>query len=62
MLSTPDFVRTAPPGTHRPGYDRQAVRTGIVHLGLGAFHRAHQALHTETVLEQGDLRWGIVGV
>ncbi|KML56544.1 mannitol dehydrogenase [Burkholderia cepacia] len=58
----PDFLRTAPPGTRRPSYDRHAVRTGIVHLGLGAFHRAHQAIHTETVLEQGDLRWGIVGV
>ncbi|KVL30155.1 mannitol dehydrogenase family protein [Burkholderia sp. MSMB1835] len=62
MPPAPDFVRTAPPDTRRPRYDRQAVRTGIVHLGLGAFHRAHQALHTETVLEQGDLRWGIVGV
>ncbi|MFP3479627.1 mannitol dehydrogenase family protein [Burkholderia sp. SIMBA_024] len=62
MSSTPDFLRTAPPGTRRPCYDRRALRTGIVHLGLGAFHRAHQALHTETVLEQGDLRWGIVGV
>lgn len=62
MPSTPDFLRSAPPGTRRPCYDRRALRTGIVHLGLGAFHRAHQALHTETVLEQGDLRWGIVGV
>ncbi|KWN85150.1 mannitol dehydrogenase family protein [Burkholderia ubonensis] len=62
MPPAPDFLRTAPPGTRRPSYDRQAVRTGIVHLGLGAFHRAHQAVHTETVLEQGDLRWGIVGV
>ncbi|WP_423762214.1 mannitol dehydrogenase family protein [Burkholderia sp. NLJ2] len=62
MPPAPDFLRTAPPGTRRPRYDRHAVRTGIVHLGLGAFHRAHQAIHTETVLEQGDLRWGIVGV
>ncbi|MEX3938958.1 mannitol dehydrogenase family protein [Paraburkholderia sp. BR10937] len=46
----------------QPGYDRQRVRPGIVHLGLGAFHRAHQALYTETLLERGDTRWGSVGV
>ncbi|WP_395651772.1 hypothetical protein, partial [Brevundimonas sp.] len=27
-----------------PGYDRAAVKTGVVHLGIGAFHRAHQAV------------------
>ena len=45
-----------------PTYDRAALLPGIVHLGLGAFHRAHQAVYTDTVLAQGDLRWGIVGV
>lgn len=54
--------RVAPAALVRPTYDRHAVRAGIVHLGLGAFHRAHQALYTETALERGDLRWGIVGV
>jgi fructuronate reductase len=48
-----------PAGVARPGYDRSAVRTGIVHIGLGAFHRAHQAAYTEAVLATGDLRWGI---
>ncbi|HXZ07530.1 MAG TPA: mannitol dehydrogenase family protein, partial [Paraburkholderia sp.] len=48
--------------TLRPAYDRRRVRPGIVHLGLGAFHRAHQALYTEALLARGDLRWGIVGV
>jgi fructuronate reductase len=38
------------------------LRRGIVHLGLGAFHRGHQADFTETVLHAGDLRCGIVGV
>ena len=46
----------------RPGYDRSAVRRGIVHLGLGAFHRAHQALYTDAAMDKGDLRWGIAGV
>lgn len=45
-----------------PAYDRDALLPGIVHLGLGAFHRAHQAVYTDTVLAEGDLRWGIVGV
>lgn len=35
-----------PPSVRRPRYDRRAVTTGIVHLGVGAFHRAHQAVYT----------------
>ncbi|OLP62017.1 mannitol dehydrogenase [Xaviernesmea oryzae] len=46
----------------RPAYDRSRLQIGIVHLGLGAFHRAHQAVLTEAVLEAGDLSWGIAGV
>jgi fructuronate reductase len=45
----------------RPGYDRGAVATGIVHLGIGAFQRAHQAMYTEAALNTGDLRWGVLG-
>ena len=45
----------------RPSYDRKGLATGLVHLGLGAFHRAHQAFYTEQVLNAGDLRWGIAG-
>src|SRR5882757_10572246 len=45
----------------RPGYDRGAVATGIVHLGIGAFQRAHQAMYTEATIAAGDRRWGIVG-
>lgn len=48
-----------PKDIERPGYDRGAVTTGIVHLGVGAFHRAHQAVYTDTVLAR-DPRWGIV--
>ena len=48
-----------PPAIARPRYDRAAVQTGIVHLGVGAFHRAHQAVMTEAVLADGDPRWGI---
>jgi fructuronate reductase len=43
-------------------YDRSAVETGIVHLGIGAFHRAHMADYIDQILASGDARWGIVGV
>ena len=47
----------------RPRYDREALRCGIVHLGIGAFARAHLAAVTEMALHaSGDLAWGIVGV
>lgn len=42
-------------------YDPARLDTGIVHLGLGAFHRAHEADYTDAVLRRGDLRWGIMG-
>jgi fructuronate reductase len=42
----------------RPG----TVPAGIVHLGLGAFHRAHQAVHTEEAVGAAGGDWGIVGV
>lgn len=50
-----------PAAVERPRYDRAKVRCGIVHLGLGAFHRAHQAVYTEQALAAGDLAWGIIG-
>jgi fructuronate reductase len=50
------------PGTIAiPGYDRNGLATGIVHIGAGAFHRAHQAWFVESVLKR-DARWGICGV
>ncbi len=45
-----------------PGYDRRQLGRGIVHLGLGAFARAHVALYTEAAVAGGDMRWGITGV
>lgn len=44
-----------------PGYDRAQVKTGVVHLGIGAFHRAHQAVVFDDALKSGDLRWGVLG-
>lgn len=45
----------------RPPYDRNAIDIGVVHLGPGAFHRAHQAWFFESLLAQ-DPRWGICAV
>ena len=45
----------------RAGYDRASLHTGIVHLGIGAFHRAHMAAYTDSALAEGDRRWGILG-
>ncbi|AWB69235.1 mannitol dehydrogenase family protein (plasmid) [Saccharobesus litoralis] len=45
-----------------PKYDRSATKIGIVHLGLGAFHRSHQAYYTEQAMNQFGGDWGICGV
>ncbi|GAA3627882.1 mannitol dehydrogenase family protein [Kineosporia mesophila] len=49
---------SAPAGTPRRPFGPQAP-VGIVHLGLGAFHRAHQAVYTQMVDDAGE--WGICG-
>lgn len=50
-----------PASVARPAYDRSRVVGSIVHLGIGAFHRAHEAMFTDAVLASGDLSWGIIG-
>ncbi len=50
-----------PEAIEKPDYDRTKVTVGIVHLGIGAFHRAHQAVFTDEVLAR-DPTWGICGV
>ncbi len=49
-------------GVAVPSYDRAQCLTGIVHLGPGAFHRAHQAVFVDDVLARGDKQWAICGV
>lgn len=44
-----------------PRYNRREIGVGIVHLGVGAFHRAHQAYYTEKVLNERGGDWGIIG-
>jgi fructuronate reductase len=56
-------LASLPAAVARPRYDRTALQPGIVHLGIGAFMRAHLAVATEAALHaDGDLRWRIVGV
>lgn len=48
---------------YKTTYDKTMCQTGVVHIGYGAFHRAHQAVYIDDYMEQtGDLRWGIVAV
>ena len=46
-----------------PTYDRTRVSTGVVHIGVGGFHRAHQAMYHDQLMNAGQaLDWGICGV
>jgi mannitol 2-dehydrogenase len=50
-------------GVSLPRYDRRRVTTGIVHIGVGGFHRSHQAMYIDTLLNNGAaMDWGICGI
>lgn len=59
---SPATLAGLPPDVAVPGYDRRACGIGIVHLGIGAFHRAHQAVYTDDVLARHGGDWAIAGV
>src|SRR5260370_42469408 len=47
----------------KPWYNRDEIGMGIVHFGAGGFHRAHQAMYVDRLLEMGlATQWGICGV
>ncbi|MGA7981144.1 MAG: mannitol dehydrogenase family protein [Chromatiaceae bacterium] len=47
----------------RPSYDRSKVKAGIVHIGVGGFHRSHEAYYTSALMNDSDASaWGICGV
>ena len=51
------------PAVAVPRYDRRAVSTAIVHIGVGNFHRSHQAVYLDTLMNSGAaLDWGICGI
>ena len=51
-----------PPGVSKPNYARSHLKAGIVHIGVGNFHRAHQAVYLDDLFNAGfDRDWAIVG-
>ena len=51
-----------PAGIARPAYDRSALTPGIVHIGLGNFHRAHQAVYLDDLFNLGEGHdWALIG-
>jgi len=60
---TPSNLSSLPPDLPVPAYDRAALRTGIVHFGVGGFHRAHEAMYLDRLMATGAaLDWAICGV
>ena len=56
-------LSTLPSHIEIPQYDASKVTTGIVHIGVGGFHRSHEAMYVNNYMNQtGDLSWGICGV
>jgi len=57
------LLPTLPPQVSVPKYDRLGIMPGIVHIGVGGFHRAHEAVYLDDLMAQGAGReWGICGV
>lgn len=60
---TAETLRSGGVDVPGPTYDRSAVTAGVVHIGVGAFHRAHQAMYLDRLMNEGKaLDWGICGV
>ncbi|MEM7511412.1 MAG: mannitol dehydrogenase family protein [Bacteroidota bacterium] len=56
-------LKEIPVKLRKPAYNRKEVKTGIVHIGVGGFHRAHQAFYADELMEKsGNLDWGICGI
>ena len=43
-------------------YNKKECHAGVLHIGIGAFHRSHQAYYFDQLLQQGHHQWGIIGV
>jgi len=62
MISPADLAEL-PAQVGRPEYDRSRLRAGIVHIGIGGFHRSHQAMYLDRLLQAGEAEdWAIAGV
>lgn len=63
MKLSSQTLEVLPPTVARPTYDRSEVAAGIVHFGVGGFHRAHEAMYIDRLLNAGGSKeWGICGV
>lgn len=61
-LFKPNAFEALPEPILRPGYDREQLTAGILHIGVGNFHRGHQAWYLHRLMQQGEaLDWAIVG-
>jgi len=58
----PSLLAGLPAEVRKPAYDRAVLAPGMAHLGVGAFHRCHQAEYTDDLLALRFDRWGIVGI
>ena len=58
----PSLLGRLPDAVQRPAYDRGALRAGMAHIGVGAFHRCHQEEYTDDLLNRRFDRWGVVGI
>ncbi|SMC47253.1 mannitol dehydrogenase family protein [Primorskyibacter flagellatus] len=62
MKLSNDTLKNLPESVLRPTYDRSALTPGIVHIGLGNFHRGHQAWYLHRLMQQGLAQdWAIIG-
>lgn len=58
----PKLISRLPVAVRKPSYDRAALTPGMAHIGVGAFHRCHQAEYTDDLLSRRFDRWGVVGI
>ena len=61
MILSRAMLAELPAAVRRPPFDPRALTTGIAHVGIGAFQRAHQAAYTQPLLAR-DPGWGILGI
>ena len=59
---SPAVMDRLPESVRKPAYDRSLIKTGLVHIGVGAFHRTHQAVYTEDAIEADGGDWGVIGL
>lgn len=62
MILNLESISDLPDGVRTPRYDRSDLTAGIVHIGLGNFHRAHQAWYLHRLMDRGLAHdWAILG-